>query len=96
LILNTQINYKNGSNAVLYPYQSYKVGAQYIVKNVNNLNYQYYGKTKLAPNKKNGIIDINCKINVYTDSGLATLISNDLTLSVNLINTSTNTSFLTA
>lgn len=96
LILSTEIGYKNGSKTVLYPYQSYKIGAQYIVQNVNNLNYQYYGKTKLAPNKKNGIIDINCKINVYTDSGFTTLINSDLTLSVNLINTSTDTTFLTA
>jgi hypothetical protein len=96
LILKTEIKYKNGSDKTLYPFQSYKIGARYIVRNVNNLNYQYYGKTKLAPNKKNGIIDINCKINIYTDSGLTTLLTNDLTFSVNLINTSTNTSFLTA
>ena len=96
LILNTDIAYKNGSKTTLYPYQSYKVGAQYIVQNVNNLNYQYYGKTKLAPNKKNGVIDINCKINMYTDSGFTTLINSDLTLSVNLINTATDSGFLTA
>jgi hypothetical protein len=90
LILNIQIDYKNGTNKILYPYQSYKVGVQYIVKNVNNLNYQYYGKTNLVPNKKSGVIDINCKINTYSDSGLTTLLNNDLTLSVNLIKTSSD------
>jgi len=96
LILSTELGYKNGSKTVLYPYQSYKIGAQYIVQNINNINYQYFGRTKLTPNKKNGIIDINCKINVYTDSGFTTLINSDLTLSINLINTSTNTTFLTS
>ena len=53
-----------------------------------NLNFQYYGKTTIVPNKRSGIVDVNCKINVYTNPGLTTLATNDLVFSVKLIKTS--------
>lgn len=87
LVLNIDLNYKNGSNTVLYPFQSYRIGAQYTVQNVNNLNVQYFGASKLTPDATNGIIDINCSLNVFTDSTMTTLSTTNLVLSLNLIKT---------
>lgn len=78
--------YTNGSGLIIQPFQSISFSAVYTVINLNNLNLQYYGKSDLRPTQKKGVIDFNFTITTYSDKLLNNKITEQLTITVNTIN----------
>jgi hypothetical protein len=91
LRLGRLINFENNNNVLVNPQQSIEFSASYKVKNLNNLNIHYFGKTNKSPNRKKGAIDIDLRIKCFGDSNLTRSIDDTLTISVNSIN---NTEFI--
>lgn len=87
LLLQRDLLFKDGSNRVLYPFQSTKIQASYVVLNVNRVGIQYFGQSNTNPERKVGTLDINLSFNVRTNTTNTILISEPITLSVNLVNT---------
>lgn len=76
------------SNTVrLLPFQSIEFAVSYEVINVNNLSWQYYGKTPQTPNQRKGTIDIIFDVYCYQDESLVHEIRDNVVISVNLVNT---------
>jgi hypothetical protein len=96
LTINTPIKYNPSNNTVLYPFQSIEMGATYTVLNVNKINLQYYGYSKINNTKSRGIIDIALNINTYANSNQTTLLTDTMNISLNLINTGYVSTFATA
>lgn len=85
--ISRPVKYTNGNNEILTPFQSIEFAATYTVNNVNMLDTQYYGASNINPNRKVGTIDINLNIRCYSDKELTNIITDTLTLTVNLVNT---------
>ena len=81
-------NFENNNNVLVNPQQSIEFSASYKVKNLNNLNIHYFGKTNKSPNRKKGAIDIDLRIKCFGDSNLTRSIDDTLTISVNSVNNS--------
>jgi hypothetical protein len=79
--------FQNNSNLLLNPFQSIELSATYKVLNLNNLDLQYYGKSRLNQDKKKGTIDFNFNIRCFANKELTQQINETLTFSVNLVNT---------
>ena len=88
LRLGRLINFQNNNNVLVNPQQSIEFSASYKVKNLNNFNIHYFGKTNKSPNRKKGAIDIDLRIKCFGDSNLTRSIDDTLTISVNSINNS--------
>jgi hypothetical protein len=84
LTISTNQKWENGQNVKINPFQSLEFGATYTVINVNNLGVQYYGN---MPDKLKGVLDIDFLVKCYRDVSLTDVITQNLTISVNLINT---------
>jgi hypothetical protein len=79
--------YQNNNNSLINPFQSIEFSATYRVINLNNLNEQYYGKSRLNQNKKKGTIDINFTVKCFTDKELTQDVVETLTITINTVNT---------
>lgn len=77
----------DGSNFLLYPFQSAEFSMTYRVINLNRLDLQYYGKSDVNKNNKVGTIDFNFMIKSYTDKNFKNLIEEEITFSVNCVDT---------
>jgi hypothetical protein len=78
--------FENNKNVFINPFQSVEFSARYKVKNVNNLNQNYFGRTNKSPNRKKGMVDINLKIKCYGNRDLTREINDTITISFNTIN----------
>lgn len=87
LIIRRLSTYQNNRNSLINPFQSIEFSATYRVLNVNNLDDQYYGKSRLNQNKKRGTIDINLTIKCFTDKELTQEAIETLTITINTVNT---------
>lgn len=88
LRLGRLTNFENNSNVLVNPQQSIEFSASYKVKNLNNFNIHYFGKTNKSPNRKKGAIDIDLRIKCFGDRNLTRSIDDILTISVNSVNNS--------
>ncbi len=79
--------YQNSSNLLINPFQSIEFSATYQVINLNNLDQQYFGKSRLNQNKKKGTIDINFTIRCFADKEFTQQVNDTLTLTINVVNT---------
>ena len=78
--------FENNKNVFINPFQSVEFSAKYKVKNVNDLNQNYFGRTNKSPNRKKGMIDINLRIKCYGNRDLTREINDTITISFNTIN----------
>ena len=78
--------FENNKNVFINPFQSVEFSAKYKVKNVNNLNQNYFGRTNKSPNRKKGMVDIDLRIKCYGNSDLTREINDTITISFNTIN----------
>jgi hypothetical protein len=78
--------FENNKNVFINPFQSVEFSAKYKVKNVNDLNQNYFGRTNKSPNRKKGMIDIDLRIKCYGNRDLTREINDTITISFNTIN----------
>ena len=78
--------FENNKNVFINPFQSVEFSAKYKVKNVNNLNQNYFGRTNKSPNRKKGMVDIDLRIKCYGNRDLTREINDTITISFNTIN----------
>ena len=78
--------FENNKNVFINPFQSVEFSAKYKVKDVNNLNQNYFGRTNKSPNRKKGMVDINLRIKCYGNRDLTREINDTITISFNTIN----------
>jgi hypothetical protein len=86
LTISRLTRFANNNNIMVSPFQSIEMYATYSVLNVNNLSLQYYGKSNIAENKNKGTIDVNFNIRCFTDKEYTNQISENLTITINTIN----------
>jgi len=86
-LLKREANFYDGSNTVLYPFQSTKIQAAYIVLNPSQIGIQYFGKSNTNPDRLIGTLDINLTVNMLNNLSGDIIISEPITISINLINT---------
>ena len=79
LSIYSPINFSMSNGSILQPFQSVEFGATYTVLNVNKLGIQYYGYSKINPNRTYGIIDATFNINTYADKTYNTLLIENMT-----------------
>ena len=87
LTISRLSTYQNNSNLLINPFQSIEFSATYQVINLNNLDQQYFGKSRLNQNKKKGTIDINFTIRCFADKEFTQQVNDTLTLTINVVNT---------
>lgn len=87
LSIRRGLDYENGKNTILYPFQSLRLSATYLVLNLNRLDLHYYGKSNVNPDNTLGTIDFNFNVICFTDKQLTNTTTERITLTVNTINT---------
>jgi hypothetical protein len=87
LTISRLSTYQNNSNLLINPFQSIEFSATYQVINLNNLDQQYFGKSRLNQNKKKGTIDINFTIRCFADKEFTQQVNDTLTFTINVVNT---------
>jgi hypothetical protein len=87
LTISRLSTYQNNSNLLINPFQSIEFSATYQVINLNNLDQQYFGKSRLNQDKKKGTIDINFTIRCFADKEFTQQVNDTLTFTINVVNT---------
>jgi hypothetical protein len=87
LIIRRPSAYQNNSNLLINPFQSVEFSATYKVVNLNNLNEQYFGKSRLNQNRRKGTIDVNFTIRCFANKELTQQINETLTITINTVDT---------
>jgi hypothetical protein len=87
LTISRLSNYENNSNLIINPFQSLEFSATYKVLNLNKLNVQYYGKSRVNKDLQKGVIDINFSIKCFSDKELTKQINDTITVTINVVNT---------
>lgn len=83
LRIRTQLKYVNDSNTQLKPFQSIEFGSLYSVENINQLNLHYNNPSGDKKNTLDFIFVIKC----FTDKELTKIVTDTITITVNVINT---------
>lgn len=84
LTIKYAYSYYIKENTLILPFQSFPIHAVYRVINPGVLVEHYYGQSIVEPNRRTGILDMNFIVRCHTKDKIE--ISEDLTISVNLIN----------
>lgn len=79
-------SFEANSKKSLFPFEAFKLNAVYNVQNINVLPLHYYGENLIEKNKMIGTIDFNFNFNFYEDKNFDNIITDYVTVSVNLIN----------